>query len=167
DRMLKEKGLRLHAAIELKVDEGILHQRIAKRVADMLASGKTIRADDNPEALEKRVHAYRLQTAPLVSYYKNHGLLRSTDGMASIDEVSAAIDRILGKAGQAETPARRAARTRKAIGKAAKAPKAKARKGRAAARKRPAKAVARRAPAGRRKAAKTRRKPINKAGRRG
>src|SRR5262249_11234322 len=139
DRMLKEKGLRLHAAIELKVDEGILHQRIAKRVADMLASGKTIRADDNPEALEKRVPAYPLQTAPPGSYYKTQGLLRSTDGMASIDEVSAAIARILGKAGQAEAPARRAARTRKAIGKAAKAPKAKARKGRAAARKRPAK----------------------------
>ena len=98
DRMLEDKGMRLDAVIELKVDEGILHQRIAKRVADMQARGETIRADDNPEALEKRVHAYRLQTAPLVSYYKRNGLLRSTDGMASIDQVSAAIDRILGKA---------------------------------------------------------------------
>src|SRR6266581_5387242 len=34
DRMLEDKGMRLDAAIELKVDEGILHQRIAKRVAD-------------------------------------------------------------------------------------------------------------------------------------
>src|SRR5947208_4910053 len=64
DRMLKDKRMRLDAAIELKVDEGILHARIAKRVADMKARGETIRADDNPEALEKRVHAYRLQTAP-------------------------------------------------------------------------------------------------------
>ena len=168
DRMLKEKGLRLDAAIELKVDEGILHQRIAKRVADMRAAGQTIRADDNPEALETRVHAYRLQTAPLVSYYKDHGLLRSTDGMASIEEVSAAIDRLLGNAVRAAAPPKAPARrARKAAGKAAEMPKAKARKGRAAARKRPAKAVARRAPAGRRKAAKTRRKPINKAGRRG
>src|SRR5690348_18489726 len=95
DRMLEKKGLRLDAAIELKVDESILHQRIAKRVADMKARGEAIRADDNPEALEKRVHAYRLQTAPLVSYYSKHGLLRTTDGMASIPEVSAAIDRIL------------------------------------------------------------------------
>ena len=99
DRMLKDKRMRLDAAIELKVDEGILHARIAKRVADMKARGDTIRADDNPETLEKRVHAYRLQTAPLVSYYSDHGLLQSTDGMASIEEVSAAIDRILGKAG--------------------------------------------------------------------
>jgi adenylate kinase len=177
DRMLEDKGMRLDAAIELKVDEGILHQRIARRVADMQARGETIRADDNPEALEKRVHAYRLQTAPLVSYYKDNRLLRSTDGMASIEEVSAAIDRILGKAGRASAPvaaaprkkasakqpARRAKGARKVkAGKAAKASKTKAR-----GRKRPAKATARRTPAKRKAAARTRRKPINKAGRRG
>jgi adenylate kinase len=176
DRMLKDKGMRLDAAIELKVDEGILHQRIAKRVADMQARGETVRADDNPEALEKRVHAYRLQTAPLVSYYRHNGLLRSTDGMASIDEVSAAIDRLLGKAEQAAAPAPRRGKVAKAPVRRAKgARKAKAgkktrkapRTGKAAGRKRPAKAAARRAPARRKAAAKSRRKRINKAGRRG
>jgi len=97
DQMLKNKGIALDAAIQLKVDEGILHQRIAKRVADMQARGETIRPDDNPEALEKRVHTYRVQTAPLVSYYSDHGLLRAVDGMAPIADVSIAIDRILGK----------------------------------------------------------------------
>src|SRR5262245_44334833 len=97
DRMLKDKGMKLDAAVELKVDEGILLHRIAKRAAEMQARGETARADDNPEALEKRVHAYRRQTAPLVSYYTDHGLLRTTDGMASIEEVSAAIDRLLRK----------------------------------------------------------------------
>ena len=97
DQMLKNKGIALDAAIQLKVDEGILHQRITKRVADMQARGETIRPDDNPEALEKRVHAYRVQTAPLVSYYSDHGLLRAVDGMAPIADVSIAIDRILGK----------------------------------------------------------------------
>src|SRR5258708_6265573 len=53
DRMLKEKGLALDGVIELKVDEGILHRRIEKRVADMKARGETVRPDDNPEALEK------------------------------------------------------------------------------------------------------------------
>jgi adenylate kinase len=183
DRMLKDKGLRLDAAIELKVDEGILHQRIAKRVADMQARGETIRADDNPEALEKRVHAYRLQTAPLVSYYMGNGLLRSTDGMASIEEVSAAIDHILGKAKAASAPAaprqpkaakapvRRAKKPTKSPAKRARkataGKAAKARKAKAAGRKRPARAAARRAPAKRKAAAKSRRKRINKAGRRG
>jgi adenylate kinase len=181
-RMLEDKGMRLDAAIELKVDEGILHQRIAKRVADMQARGETIRADDNPEALEKRVHAYRLQTAPLVSYYSGNGLLRSTDGMASIEEVSAAIDSILGKAEKAAAPRRRTAakaparpaKSTKGPGKA-KAGKAKSgktarkrpRKAKAAGRRRPAKAAGRRAPARRKAAAKSRRKRINKAGRRG
>jgi len=95
ERMLKEKGVRLDAIIQLKVDEGILHQRIARRVDEMKARGETIRADDNPEALEKRVHAYRVQTAPLVSYYADRGELRTVDGMAPIPEVAAAIDRIL------------------------------------------------------------------------
>jgi adenylate kinase len=172
DRMLKEKGLRLDAAIELKVDERILIIRIGIRKDEMKAKGLPIRADDNPEALEKRVHAYRLQTAPLVSYYKKHGLLRSTDGMASIEEVSAAIDRILGKSGKAapaaSKPVRRASAPRKA--KAAKAA-GRAAKARKAGRKRTAKAVpkaaARRA-AGRGKVPrKIRAKRVNKAGRRG
>src|SRR3974390_993412 len=54
DRLLQDKGQALDAAIELKVDEGILHHRIQKRVADMKARGETVRADDNPAALEKR-----------------------------------------------------------------------------------------------------------------
>jgi adenylate kinase len=97
DRMLERKGVKLDAVIELKVDEGILHERIAKRVADAKARGETLRADDNPETLEKRVHAYRMQTAPVVSYYAKHGLLRTVDGMAPIDAVSAEIDRVLGR----------------------------------------------------------------------
>ena len=164
-RMLKEKGLGLDAAIELKVDEGILHERIAKRVADMKARGETLRADDNPETLEKRVHAYRVQTAPLVLYYHDHGLLRSTDGMAPIEAVSTAIDRILGEAGKGaaaaprkRTPARKPVRKAK-IAKAAKAKRA--------ARKGPARSSARRAPAKRKLARKIRRKAIDKAGRRG
>jgi adenylate kinase len=167
-RMLKDKGMRLDAAIELKVDEGILHNRIAKRVAEMKARGETIRADDNPEALEKRVHAYRLQTAPLVSYYRDHRLLRSTNGMASIEEVSAAIDRILGKA---DTPASAAPRKKAVAKKAARRAKggrkAKAPRAGAGGRKRPARAAGRRAGTKRKAAAKTRRKRINKAGRRG
>jgi adenylate kinase len=99
DRMLKEKGLGLDAAIELKVDEGILHQRIESRIADMKARGETLRADDNPETLQKRVDAYRAQTAPLVTYYRERGILKSVDGMAPIAEVSAAIDGALGAGG--------------------------------------------------------------------
>jgi adenylate kinase len=94
-RMLAQKGLRLDAVIEFKVDEGILLQRIEKRVAEMTARGESVRADDNEESLRKRLDAYRAQTAPLVSYYQDHGLLHSVDGMAPIADVTAAIERIL------------------------------------------------------------------------
>ena len=70
DRLLAERGLKLDAVIELKVDEGILLRRIEKRVAEMTARGEKVRADDNPEVLKGRLVAYRAQTAPLV------GLLR-------------------------------------------------------------------------------------------
>jgi adenylate kinase len=95
DRMLSEKGLRLDAVIELKVDEGILASRVAKRVAEMGARGEPVRSDDNPEALQKRLGAYRAQTAPLVAYYSQKGALQSVDGMAPIADVAAAIDSLL------------------------------------------------------------------------
>ena len=69
--------------------------RIATRIAQMKARGEKVRPDDNPEALKTRLHAYRVQTAPLLDYYGKKGLLRSVDGMASIDTVTQAIDRAL------------------------------------------------------------------------
>jgi adenylate kinase len=95
DRMLKEKNLQLNAVIELKVDSNILHQRIARRVAEMRARGETLRPDDDPDVLKRRVEAYREQTAPLVDYYRLQGALRSVDGMAAIPDVARAIDRAL------------------------------------------------------------------------
>jgi adenylate kinase len=97
DRLLAEKGLKLDAVIELKVDEGILLKRIEKRIADMSARGQPVRADDSPETLKTRLAAYRAQTAPLTDYYSRKGSLKTVDGMASIDEVSRALDRILAR----------------------------------------------------------------------
>jgi adenylate kinase len=95
DRMLEEKGLELDAVVELKVDEAILLQRIEKRVAEMAARGEPLRSDDNAEALKKRLDAYRSQTAPLVGYYSGKGMLRTIDGMAPIEAVSAALAGLL------------------------------------------------------------------------
>ena len=96
DRMLADKGLKLDAVIELKVDLAILLGRVEKRIAEMTAFGQPVRADDNPQALTTRLDAYRAQTAPLVDYYGKKGVLKTVDGMASIPEVGQAIDRILG-----------------------------------------------------------------------
>ena len=135
DRLLAERGLKLDAVIELKVDEGILLQRIEKRIADMTARGEKIRSDDNPEVLKGRLFAYREQTAPLVGYYASKGLLERVDGMAAVDDVSGQISRILApaKAPRAPRAGRKAGRKtgRKSTAKARStaAPKSKSRVG--------------------------------------
>jgi adenylate kinase len=121
DRMLAEKGLSLDAAIELKVDEGILLKRVEKRIAEMAARGEPLRADDNAEALGKRLTAYRAQTAPLIGYYAGTGLLRTVDGMAPIEKVTAAIAAALDRDGGALPVHRRASVLRSAAARKAAA----------------------------------------------
>jgi adenylate kinase len=97
DRLLAEKGLKLDAVMELKVDDGKMLQRIEKRIAEAKARGEAIRPDDNAGVLKKRLDAYREQTAPLIDYYAKKGALQTIDGMASIADVGLAIDRILAR----------------------------------------------------------------------
>ena len=114
EKLLAKKGLKLDAVIELEVDDDILLQRIEKRVAEMQARGEAVRADDNAESLKKRLDAYHAQTAPLSHYYRRKGLHKATDGMASIDEVTEAIDKLLSasRASRKKAPVRkRASRT--------------------------------------------------------
>jgi adenylate kinase len=105
ERMLERKGMTLDAVVQLKVDEDILLDRVQRRVAQMLARGEPVRADDNPDVLKKRLGAYRAQTAPLVDYYGGTGLLRTVDGMASIEDVTGAISRALAEGAFRKTAA--------------------------------------------------------------
>jgi len=91
DKMLHEKGKDLNAVIQLSVDEDALLARIEKRAAE---SG-VVRADDNAETLKKRLDAYKAQTAPILPYYEGKGMLKTVDGMADIDTVTAEIAGIL------------------------------------------------------------------------
>ena len=104
DRMLKEKGLKLDAVIELN-------------------------EDDDPEVLRRRLLAYRDQTAPLAAYYQLESVLHSVDGMAPIPQVSSAIDRVLREAltkKAAARPRRADGAGRARAGKTAKGSKTKA-----------------------------------------
>jgi adenylate kinase len=90
-RMLADKGLGLDGVVEIKVDEAALIKRLESRIAEMMARGEPVRADDNPEALKTRLTVYRGQTAPLIDYYGKKGSLRSVDGMAPVGTVAEAI----------------------------------------------------------------------------
>jgi adenylate kinase len=95
DAMLSAKGKPLDAVIELAVDEDVLAGRIAKRVAETIAAGGTVRPDDNEDAFRVRLGAYRDLTAPVSEHYRRTGQLQVVDGMAPIAEVTARIDELL------------------------------------------------------------------------
>lgn len=128
DRLLSEKGKRLDHVIEMRVDDDKLVDRIAGRfTCDSCGEGYhdtfkqperpgicdrcggttfSRRPDDNAETVRSRLKAYHAQTAPLVDYYRSRNVLQSVDGMAGIDDVTAAI----GTALQAPSVTKRRAR---------------------------------------------------------
>jgi adenylate kinase len=96
--MLRQRGLALDVVIELVVDDKALVGRIAKRAEETRAAGKPVRKDDDPAVFPERLREYYKKTAPLTGYYYAKGLLKTVDGMASIDDVTEAIEAVLKKA---------------------------------------------------------------------
>ncbi len=117
DAMLAEKGLKLDAVIQIRVDEEALVERITGRftcascgagyhdtfqrpaqegVCDNCGGTEfTRRADDNEKTVRSRMEAYRAQTAPILPHYEAQGLVQEVDGMADIDEVTAQLYKVL------------------------------------------------------------------------
>jgi len=119
DALLKKKKLKLDAVIELRVNESALLARVEKRVAEMLERGESVRADDTPEVLSKRLSNYRAQTEPLVHHYSDKRKLITIDGMMPIEEVTAEIERVLAavtKADETTQAAKRKVATKRAAG---------------------------------------------------
>ena len=95
DEILAVKGQSLDHVIEIEVNEAVLFARIANRATERRRTG-TARSDDNAETLRKRLAVYHESTAPLLPYYRGKGVLRSVDGMGSIEDVATQIDNLLG-----------------------------------------------------------------------
>lgn len=117
EAMLKAKGMTLSSVIEIRVDDEILADRIAGRytcancgagyhdtnlkpavegVCDRCGSTHfKRRPDDNRDTVVARLQAYYKETSPLVGYYYAKGLLKTVDGMADIDDVTASIEAII------------------------------------------------------------------------
>jgi adenylate kinase len=89
--MLTNMGRQIDHVIVLEVDHEILIDRIKSRAEE---SGSA-RSDDNEEILRNRLEVYTNQTAPLLPYYKEKGLLREVDGMKPIDNVTEQINAVL------------------------------------------------------------------------
>ena len=95
DAMLERRGLKIDAAIELKVNAEALVSRIVRRAAEAAAAGRPVRKDDDPEIFKTRLAAYFRDTAAVTPHYVAKGVLREVDGMIGIADVAAAIDAIL------------------------------------------------------------------------
>ena len=117
EAMLAAKGLTLDHVIELEVDEDALVDRITGRftcakcgegyhdrykqpkvagVCDVCGSTEfKRRPDDNAETVRTRMAEYRAKTAPILPHYEAMGIVSRVDGMAAMDDVAKAIDKVL------------------------------------------------------------------------
>ena len=113
DGLLAARGRKLDHVIELTVDEDALVERITGRytcakcgegyhdtfkqpkvagVCDVCGSTEfKRRPDDNEQTVRTRMTEYRGKTAPIIPIYQARGILARVDGMADIDQVSAAV----------------------------------------------------------------------------
>ncbi|MCL6709091.1 adenylate kinase [Pseudomonas sp. R2.Fl] len=117
EAMLAAKGMQLDVVIELQVNDSVLVERVSGRYTcarcgagyhDTLQKPKVEgvcdrcgstefkrRPDDNAETMTTRLQDYYKKTSPLIGYYYAKGKLKSVDGMAEIDEVTASIEKVL------------------------------------------------------------------------
>jgi len=120
DKLLSEMGKKLDFALALIVPDDLLVERLTGRrtckscgmmyhikykppkvegKCDVCEGELYQRPDDNEETVRNRLKVYHEQTAPLIEYYKNKGILREIDGSKSIEEITQQLISILeGKA---------------------------------------------------------------------
>lgn len=91
DTLLESRGMQIDKVIRLEVDREELTKRVSKRAQE---EG---RSDDTVEVFKNRLDTYEAETAPLIPYYENQNKLVNVDGMGSVDEVAAEIDKALGR----------------------------------------------------------------------
>lgn len=89
DALLSRLGQPVDEALQIDVDEEQVIERIAKRAA---LEG---RSDDTEETVRNRMKVYGEQTAPVVDFYANKGLLSRVLGDGSIEEVFQRIKGVL------------------------------------------------------------------------
>ena len=116
DAALEKMGQKIDYAIDVDVpDENIINRMSGRRacvdcgatyhivyaptkkenICDNCGGGLILRDDDKPETVKKRLDVYHEQTQPLIDYYTKAGALRTVDGTIDMDEVFAAIVKIL------------------------------------------------------------------------
>ena len=113
---LKKAGEALDYAIDVDVPDSAIVKRMGGRraclscggtyhvtfnppkkegICDLCGGKLSIRKDDEPETVQKRLDVYHAQTQPLIDYYSEQGILRTVDGTQDVGEVFQSIQEIL------------------------------------------------------------------------
>jgi adenylate kinase len=109
DATLERRGEKVGSVIEITAPRDVLVERLSGRrvcskcgaiyhvtsnppkndmICDVCGGDVVQRPDDTPEAIERRLSLYAEQTAPLLDYYRQRGMLQTVDGNREMDEVS-------------------------------------------------------------------------------
>ncbi len=119
DAILQREGIALNAALSVRVPNDVVIERLAGRrtcrncgalshrvfsppkktgVCDRCGGELFQRDDDREETVANRLKVYSDQTAPLLEYYRQHGLLKEIDGVGAVGDINARVLAALGGA---------------------------------------------------------------------
>ena len=117
---LKERDLAAQAVLDFQLDDAEIIRRIVTRrvcndcsatyntefmppkqagVCDRCGGEVIQRVDDREDVVATRLETYRAQTAPLIGFYGDRGLLRSVDASVGADGVQETVDCIVDSLG--------------------------------------------------------------------
>jgi adenylate kinase len=83
--LLEELGQQIELVVLMELDDGVLVQRLLSRG----------RADDNEDVIRHRLEVYRQQTSPLISYYREVGLLQAVEADGTVEQIAERIEALL------------------------------------------------------------------------
>ena len=83
--LLDELKQPIEAVVLLELDDAVLIERLLARGRD----------DDNEAVIRNRLEVYRVKTSPLISFYRDKGLLVSVEANGSVEEITQRITKVL------------------------------------------------------------------------
>jgi adenylate kinase len=117
EEILQKMGLGLQSVLLVQVPHRIIVERLAGRrtckncgalyhlkfnpstresICDRCGGELVQRDDDREETIRARLKVYDNQTAPLVDYYRQRGILREIDGVGNVDDIRNRVIKALG-----------------------------------------------------------------------
>lgn len=111
DAAMKKAGVELDAVVLIEVPDALLEERAVNRRSDPetgtiyhlkynpppaeIAGRLVHRADDTKEAVDKRIAKYHSETAPIIPFYLDKGILKRVDGVGDPDSITERIKAVL------------------------------------------------------------------------